>query len=272
MNVVTTTPTVEQLDHFRREGYVVVRRLVDQGIIQDCAAAVEAILDRAAAGEFGPDFRWIHEAARLPTPEDDLLAPEKFAPAFGQLLETLLPFVENILQKPVRCSWLMQLSGGAEVPYAVPLHRDDSMVGGPDEFAQINRFAMNQTYFQAPLLRNDKFLQVVPRSHLRVATDVEAAAAMSAEATQDVPDLLTIELQPGDVVFRHANLLHQGWNPQGLPRWTLVSALWASDTPLLDSERKYFDVLNDAAHRERFPPRLRASVQHYLNAFTQSTG
>ena len=257
----------EQCLAFEKEGYVVCRGLVPEPIVAAASDAFKTLVDRAAAGDFGGKFRWLYEEERVPQLDDDLLTPEKYCPEFGEVFDYLLPAIECILGSPVRASWLLLLTGGGGVPYGVPLHRDDNMVGGDDEEESIVRFRMKQSYFQTPLLPNDNFLQVVPGSHLRRATEEERAAAFSAEANPDVTDLVTIELQPGDVVFRHTDLLYQGWNPDGRPRWTMVSALWAQDVPMLSRETKYAQALSEGNHSHQFPPNLRAAVGRYLEAY-----
>lgn len=250
---------------------MVIRNLIDQNVVQAAATAFDQLLDRAVAGEFGDSFRWLHEEERIPHLDDDFLTPTKYDPAFGEMLETMILVIERLLEAPVRCSWLLLLTGGAGNEYGVPLHRDDNMVGGDDELELIDRFKMQQSYFQAPLLPNDRFLQVVPGSHLRAATEIENAVATSDVGNQDIPELVTIELQPGDAVFRHTDLLHQGWNPQGLPRWTMVSAMWANDVAMLDSERKYYDILKTPGYLDRFPKTVKVAVRRYLEMFERET-
>lgn len=265
--------TEDQRQHWEREGYVIVRNAVDDDLVQALVAAIERIIDRALAGEFGDSVRWIHEEHRLPHFLSNLLAPDKYDPAFGEFLENIiLPSIDSLLNTPVWCSWLMALTGGADYPYSLQLHRDNNEVGGPDEMDLIEQFRMKQCYFQAPLLPDDRFLQVVPGSHLRRPTEAEKAAAtrLHASSSEDVPGLTTIELQPGDVVYRHTNLLHQGFNPDGRPRWTLVSGLWADTLPIPKVEEKHYAELNIPGFVDALPSRLQASVMRYLGAYEQS--
>jgi ectoine hydroxylase-related dioxygenase (phytanoyl-CoA dioxygenase family) len=262
--------TPQQRQHFEQQGYVVVRRAADPEQVESAVEAVNDILDRADSGEFGDQFRWTDQAQRVPAFASDFLSAGKYYPAFGELLASvMLPFTESLLGKPVRCSWLLMLTAGAGQPYSVPLHRDNSELGGADEQDLLGLYRMNQCYFQAPLLANDRFLQVVPGSHLRPATETEVAVARSNTPDIEVPGLETIELQPGDIVYRNTNLIHQGWNPKGMPRWTLVSGFWAADLPLQEIERQDFELVNTPGFIKSLPSHCRVAVQRYLQACEQ---
>lgn len=265
--------TDEQREHFEEQGYVIVRNAIDADAIQAAVAAVDNILDRALANEFGDDFPWKDPEQRAPAFLNDLFAPQKYDPAFGCLLESvMLPFTESLLQKPVRASWLLMLTGGIGEAYSVALHRDNNQLGGDNESELIDLYNMNQCYFQAPLLPDDRFLQIIPGSHSRLATEEEISVASSNTANPDVPGLITLELQPGDVVYRQTNTIHQGWNPDGLRRWTLVSGFWAEDLPIQPIERQDRPLVNDSDFVESLPDGCRTSVKRFLKNFEEMEG
>jgi ectoine hydroxylase-related dioxygenase (phytanoyl-CoA dioxygenase family) len=84
------TATDEQRRHFEDEGYVVVREAADAAQIQSATSAVDRILDRAAAGEFGDQFRWTDQAQRVPAFVSDLFTAGKYDPSFGDLLGSVM--------------------------------------------------------------------------------------------------------------------------------------------------------------------------------------
>jgi len=264
------TASEEQRQHFEEQGYVVVRNAADPQQIQAAVAAVEDTIDRAEAGEFGDQFRWNDQEQRVPAFVSDFFSAGKYYPAYGELLDSvMLPFTESLLNKPVRCSWLLMLTAGGGYPYSVPLHRDNSELGGANENDMLEMHRMNLCYFQAPLLPDDRFLQVVPGSHLRHATEKEVTVARSNLADIDVPGLTTIELQPGDIVYRNTNLIHQGWNPEGVPRWTLVSGLWSADLPIQEIELQDFELVSTPDFINGLPPHCQQAVKRYVQAYEQ---
>jgi ectoine hydroxylase-related dioxygenase (phytanoyl-CoA dioxygenase family) len=264
---MVNTSTEQQRQHFNSQGYVVVREAIDQRLVDELVAAVERILDRAMLGEFEA-FRWIDQTRRIPDFMNDLLGPDKYDPVFGQLFDSItLPFIESLLRKPVRCSWLSLFPSGAGRPYSTPLHRDNNVMGGPQEQELLDRYRQQQCYFQVPLMPNDRFLQVIPGSHLRPASTAEIAAGEPGDDSEELPGLVTIEVQPGDVVYRHTDMLHRGWNPNGLARRTLISSLWAEGMPLLAIERQDHEALSTPGFLDRLAPGLKNSVERYLRAF-----
>ena len=43
---------------------------------------------------------------------------------------------------------------------------------------------------------------------------------------------LTVELEPGDIVYYNSQFWHRGWNPDGLDRWTLHCSWHDARTPI----------------------------------------
>jgi hypothetical protein len=269
-----TKATPEQQLKWQEDGFLVARDLIPPGIVQSLVAAIGQIVDRAIAGDFNnPPFRWIDEKSRIPDVVNDLLTRSKYAPAFGELFDDVtLPFVESLLDAPVRCSWLTLFSSGCSQPYSTPVHRDNNGLGTKEEAELNERYRMKQCYFQTPLLPNDSFLHLVPRSHLRMATAGEIAASACGWDGETLPGLTTITLQPGDVVFRHTNTLHRGWNPKGLPRSTLISSMWRADEPLLEIEMQDYQGLNAPDFLARLSPHIGEAVRRYIDAYEAIQG
>ena len=261
------TANESQRKQFEQQGYIVVRNAVSNKLTDALKSAVQQLLDRGISVDASIDIRWIDEAQRISDAISDVLSPQKFCPAFGELFEKVtLPFAESLLQTDVRCSWLTLFVGGAGYHYGTPLHRDNNIVG-PGESDLFDKYHMQQCYFQVPLLPNDNFLQVIPGSYLRPAKEAEIAAADHDWQGDTLPGMIIIELQPGDVVYRHTNMLHRGWNPHGNSRWTLVSGSWASNLPMLEIEKQDYDTVSEKGFVEVLLSRLQSSVNQYIKGW-----
>lgn len=263
-----TTLSSTQLRQWADDGYVVVRNAIPPESVDRLIVAITRILGSALAGEFETELKWIDRDGRIPHFLSDLIGPEKYDPAFGEFLsEVTLPIMEQLIGADIRTSWMMLLTGGAGHPYSVALHRDNSAVDRPNEQELLDRYDNRQCYFQAALLP-DSFLETVPGSHRRLATPQEIAATHSTTfcSADDVPGLITIDLNPGDVIFRSTNLLHQGKNINGASRWTLVSASWADALPIVPVEQDDYRLVSNEEFVAQLPLKLRQSVERYLLA------
>jgi hypothetical protein len=258
-------PDLALKNAWREQGYVIVRQAMDKERVQFLSESIDEVLEQAHHQSGGADFQWINEAARIPSFISGLLGMRHYQPAFGEFLdEVAIPFIEELLESPVRCGWMMMLSAGGGVPYEISLHRDNSAIGDPEEErAAIARLENGSCYLQAALYPDD-FLYVVPGSHARVATKEELKGAELEQDFTGIAGIVKIALEPGDVIFRHTNTLHGGYNPQGLPRRTLVSGLWAEALPMLDIERQDHALIGEAGFVERLPGRCRSAAERYL--------
>ena len=106
--------------------------------------------------------------------------------------------------------------------------------------------------FNAPLVAGDRFLHIVPGSHLRASTDAEIEASRSESG--EMPGALVVDLEPGDIVHYNANLWHRGWNPEGRKRWTLHCAFWRAGATVMKHEHGQREALTRPGHLERMPP------------------
>ena len=272
MCIVNKKFTDNERRQFEEGGVIIAREVVSPRIVEAMRRQVERIIQRAVDGEFGDDFRWTDKEARVPAFINDLLTPSKYDSAFGEFFgEVIVPCIEELLGRPVRSSWLLLLTSGAGQSYTLPLHRDNNAMGTPDEAEWNQRLHGKQCYFQAPLQPHDNILQLIPGSHLRLATEEEIAASTLEGNVEEVEGIVPIALEPGDVVFRSTNTLHRGWNPEGVLRWTLVSGLWAEDLPMMEIERQDFKGLCESGFVESLHPRHREAVQRYLDAYEQES-
>jgi hypothetical protein len=122
--------------------------------------------------------------------------------------------------------------------------------------------------FNAPLLPGDRFLNIVPASHLRASTPDEIQASKAGDQA-DMPGALAVELRPGDIAYYNANLWHRGWNPDGELRWTMHCAFWKPEYPVMKHEYGQREALLTPGHLDRMPPVTRAYIQRYLEGYPQ---
>jgi hypothetical protein len=122
--------------------------------------------------------------------------------------------------------------------------------------------------YNVPLLPGDRFLNIVPTSHLRASTPAEIQAAGAGEQA-DMPDAMIVELEPGDVVYYNANLWHRGWNPEGRDRWTMHSAFWSTAYPVMKHEYGQREALLQPGHLEQMPPITALYIQRYLAQYPE---
>lgn len=83
----------------------------------------------------------------------------------------------------------------------------------------------------------------------------------------NMPGQVTIELEPGDIVYRHAHILHRGWNPDGVLRWTMLSGFWWADVPVWVEDADDREAMLTPGHLDRMPPKIQTAIQRYLDAF-----
>jgi nicotinamide N-methyltransferase len=256
--------TPEERAAFDEQGYVILRQVFRAQRVEDLRRAVEGLVARALAGQV--EIRWIDRERGIPDRISHLLHPDKFDPAYAQWLdEDLVPHLEALVG-PVRHSLFGMLAGGGGKPYLQAWHRDLGKPGDPDEEGFLRRFHGRSVQFNAPLLPGDRFLNIVPASHLRASTPAELAAAAAGEQAQ-MPGNTVVEVEPGDIVYYNANLWHRGWNPEGRRRWSLHCAFWRAEYPVMKHEHGQREALG--VHLERFPGRARACIQRYLDQYPE---
>ena len=56
---------------------------------------------------------------------------------------------------------------------------------------------------------------------------------MSEDLDGDCPGSITVVMEPGDVCYFDAGLIHRGYNPLGVKRWTFVNVAWAARVPIM---------------------------------------
>ena len=116
----------------------------------------------------------------------------------------------------------------------------------------------------APLFP-DRYLQIVPGSHLRPAT-AEERAVLEHNAAGAMPGQRDVTMEPGDVAFYFANLLHRGYNPKGALRWTMHHAFMRADEPVQSYDQGQDSWILQPGNLDSLPPTLRLHMQRYLDA------
>lgn len=257
--------TASEIEQYREQGYVILRGLLPETEVEALRADVRDLVEASASGR-GPEMPWINREKRVPERLGLLLRPGWVRPAFARSLVEgpYLSIAEQILGVPARYSLFGMLAGGDGKAYLQGWHRDLAPTEGEHELPILERNYRLYTQTNAPLFP-DRYLQIVPGSHLRRTTDAERAA-LARDATGTMPGQMTVEMQPGDVAFYYSNLLHRGHNPEGAMRWTMHHAFVSAAQPVATHERGQESWIGAPGYLESLPPALHSVMQRYLDA------
>ena len=219
---------------YTAQGFLILRQVFAKTRIEALLEGIERLIDKGLAGEC--ELGWIDRERRLPSRTGHLLNPDKYHPAFADWIdEDLAPQLEALVSGPgVRHSLFGMLASGGGKPYTQKWHRDLSRPGDPEETAYLRRHEGSFVQFNAPLVAGDRFLHIVPESHLRASTTAEIEASRSESG--DMPNAHVVALEPGDIAYYNANLWHRGWNPEGRKRWTMHCAFWNAGATVMTHE------------------------------------
>lgn len=256
--------TEAQMEQYRREGYVILRGIIPLEDVEALRSDVRDLVECSARGE-GPEIPWIRKEKRLPERLGWMLRPGWIRPAFVKSLQSgpYFPISEQILGTAVRYSLFGMLAGGDGKPYIQEWHRDLAPISGPHELEILQRNYRRYTQINAPLF-SDRYLQIVPGSHLRCTTDAEREAHAK-DPKGEMPGQMTVEMEPGDVVFYYSNLWHRGYNPEGVMRWTMHHAFVSAGTPVGNHEAGQQGWIGSPGYLESLPPKLRVYMQRFLD-------
>ncbi len=269
MNQATVQLSQAQRKAYREQGYLIFRAAYGTDRVQSLIDAVERLIDRALAGEC--EIRWIDRERRLPNRIGHMLHPDKYDAAFAEWLDAdIIPTIEAVLEAPIRHSLFGMLASGGGQHYSTPWHRDLCRPGDTNEEAVLHRELVRHTQFNAPLKPGDRFLQIVPGSHARPSTQPEMAVYTD-NPNDDMPGQITVELEPGDIVYYNANLWHRGLNPEGVLRWSVHTAFWRADIPVWQHESGQHEAMLTPGHLDDMPSRTRTCIQRYLDIYPEDT-
>ena len=259
----TLTPT--QKAQYRELGYVMLRAIIPQSGIEALKADLRDLVEASARGD-GPDIPWINREEHLPERLGQLLRPHWIRPSFISSLEEgpYFPVAEQLLDAPIRYSLFGMLAGGDGKPYVQNWHRDLAPIEGEHELPILERNYAIVTQINAPLFP-DRYLTIVPGSHLRRTTDAEREV-LKQNPAGDMPGQMRVKTEPGEVVFYYPNLLHRGYNPDGVVRWTMHHAFVRADAPVAVHERGQERWITQPGYLDALPSALRTLMQRYLDA------
>ncbi|MCQ6559111.1 phytanoyl-CoA dioxygenase family protein [Paenibacillus mendelii] len=254
-----TLGTAER-EHYYEQGFFIVRQLYNEEQMETIKQGIQRIIDRAKSGE-GSDVPWINKEKGIVNRIGSMLSPGYFQKELADSLEhsPIIEIIESILEQPIRYSLFGMLASGDGQGYVQNWHRDLVPLNSPSEVTDLLRDARDLCQMNAALF-DDRYLTIVPGSHLRKLTD-EQNEALRLNPSGSVPGELVVELGAGDAVFYYPNILHRGYNPDGHFRWSLHHAFRTADSPHREYEGQRDWI--SGVEMERFGPRVRALLERF---------
>ena len=247
----TTVPSLASLrESLQEKGYCIIPQFLPTSTLNRLRQAAQSVTLRARGGQW-PSVRTLPRQFP-PWPVDEgrekgiwgvqhLLHPSMPEEERKEFLE--LYFDEQLLEV---CLGLMRGENGRRKEEGEPLvmelfnmlvrpdhefglrwHRDSVPFDGVSiekeaEMLGVNnagRRTAHHVQYNIPLFR-DQSLIVIPGSHLRPRTSIELERLQD-PYVNDLPDMLIVDAQPGDVVFYDNNIIHTGRYDSGVERITL---------------------------------------------------
>ncbi|WP_308639577.1 phytanoyl-CoA dioxygenase family protein [Paenibacillus silvisoli] len=256
--------TSTERDSYYEHGYLICRQIFSPEHVAYIKLGVQRIIDQAKSGE-GKDIPWINKEKGIPERLSYLLSPDYFQPEIAFTLEEspIIDIIEGLLEGPVRYSLAGMLASGDGKGYSLPWHRDLAPTEGSGQLTQLIRAARNCCQLNAPLFQ-DRYLKIVPGSHIRATSSAEIDTFKNIP-NGEMPGELTVELEPGDIVFYNPNLIHTGYNPEGSFRWTLHYTFWRSEAPHWSLELKQLEWIENTDF-QRYGPRIRTQFERFVNS------
>lgn len=216
------------------EGFTVIRGFLPPELVSEYKDAAQRVLNHARAGHwphvrtrgkqfppwpanFSPDI-WgvsglLHpKLGDMSLPFQTLYADQRLLDVAGNILQTdnngLSMELFNMLVNPL-------------TDFGLDWHRDHIRpeVTPEVEAEQLLQDPYAGTQFNLALTR-DNCLIVVPGSHKRVRTEGERETTLN-DKKGHIPGQITVELNPGDIVFYNSNILHRAEYYAKEPRLTL---------------------------------------------------
>ena len=203
----------EQVAHYRRHGYVVVRGLVSDAEVALLRDAVRRLLDQAPVG---PDRPHDREGNPVPYPNDySFLPPDEGSPVLNRISTPLARSADvlKVYANPRLLQAVEALYGPDWVPFAESIVIKLPHVGAPFAWHQDGRFATGEVpergvNFGIYLYHSDESngcLYVVPGSHRNGRVDIAAQIASHGER---LPGSIPVPVAAGDVIVHSRNLVH----------------------------------------------------------------
>ncbi|MCC5789822.1 MAG: phytanoyl-CoA dioxygenase family protein, partial [Opitutales bacterium] len=205
----------EQVETFRKEGFLVVSKVLDEDERATLLKALERIRTKVNAHPERYHARFVKKSSDT-WGCGDVFTPELYEEALANYLAR--PDLLDGIKALLRTTDLRFWGGHAlwspdRIPYNLHWHRD----GTPDLYDPSGRATHVQ--FNTALGPDSSFL-AIPGSHRRALTTAETEA-VTKRTTDVLPGEVVAHCEPGDVVFMNAWTLHRGRSPAGGGRRTL---------------------------------------------------
>lgn len=214
--------TEEQIEHYYREGYVVVPGLAP-------LASVEAVM-REAPASLGDDARWRGKTFQHAEPDQD-------AKLHRLLVEpSVVEAATDIFGRPPRVFYGMLAVVPPKGGHGLPWHQDN-------QYTHLLGGALNIFIALCTITPDKGILWVAPKSHLLGRQPFEenvTTAPGFREATQEPENGFPLEtMQPGDACIFDRYLMHRSLvNETDEPRYAYAAQLQAENTRLADTGKR----------------------------------
>ncbi len=231
------TPEHRQL--FHEQGYLVLRQILPSETVRKLSEIIRSMISDARRGK--TRIKWADAEQTIPKSHvrgflDPHSKYKSHDPYFVEWLETdIVPRVEFLLDGKVTCTKLSMLFAGQDSDPSPGWgwHRDGGgRSKGPYTVEALALDVGRSCCFQTPLKPHDNCHRLLPASHDRPLLDHEER--IRSERKSPMPGMVRITLQPGDVLFRHAKILHGGSNSDGRERWTFVGNFWKKNVRMAE--------------------------------------
>lgn len=222
-------------DQIEADGFVIVRNFLTEGEIECYKAASRKVIEYAREGKwphvrtrgkqfppwpknFSPDIWGVSgllnpDLGDLSKPFHECYSSDKILNIAGDILQTdkegLSMELFNMLINPL-------------TDFELDWHRDyiKPEATEQEEAEQLLADPYAGTQFNLPLT-TDKCLIVVPGSHKRIRTQEEREKTCDESKKKYISGQITVELNPGDIVFYNSNILHRAAYSSASERITL---------------------------------------------------
>lgn len=222
-------------DQIAEDGFTIVRNFLTQQEVAKYRKASEDVVEYAREGKwphvrtrgkqfppwpknFSPDIWGISgllnpNLGDLSIPFHECYSSDKILNIAGDILQTdkngLTMELFNMLINPLS-------------DFALDWHRDyiKPEVSEEEEAEQLLQDPYAGTQFNLPLTE-DKCLIVIPKSHNRIRTPEEREKTSNDNRTEYIEGQITVDLNPGDIVFYNSNILHRASYSSKSTRLTL---------------------------------------------------
>ncbi|KAJ4005255.1 hypothetical protein NW752_011216 [Fusarium irregulare] len=225
-------PTSQYLQDLNRDGFVVIKSIVEQDKLKELREVSSKATQLARDGQ----WPFVRTVPKQFPPWDASQAREHGIWGVQHLMNPELPghnlftelyFSETVLgivKQLLQCQdehlvmELFNMLVRPEKDFELRWHRDDipAEASEEEEMERLGKHAYHAQYNFA--LWEDDSLIVVPGSHKRARTLTERNAD---PFEKSLPDQLIVKLEPGDIVFYNNNILHRGAYKSNKERMTL---------------------------------------------------